>query len=143
MVIVALITTFAPVSGVRGAEWSLWVPPHLDALEDSCLLIPCVFDLPDNFLVQLRKPASAVWRKGSPWFTGSVDVFNSSRSRNLLHGKIIGDLLQKNCTTILDGLHQNYTDKYYFRIESGFLMTFPTETLIQITGKRQLNIRTP
>ncbi|XP_023681025.2 myelin-associated glycoprotein-like [Paramormyrops kingsleyae] len=121
------------LSGVRCAEWSLWVPTHLDALEDSCLLIPCGFDLPDNYLGQLSKPAGGVWRKGSPWFTGSVDVFTSSRSRNLLHGEIIGDLLQKNCTTILDGLHQNYTDKYYFRIESGFLMTFPTETLIQIT----------
>ncbi|XP_048866788.1 myelin-associated glycoprotein-like [Brienomyrus brachyistius] len=121
------------LSGVRCADWSLWVPPHLDALEDSCLLIPCIFDFPDNYIGQLRKPAGGVWRKGSQWFVGSVDVFNSSSSRNLLRGEIIGDLLQKNCTTILDGLQQNYTDKYYFRIESGFMMTLPTEMRIQIT----------
>ncbi|XP_018596844.1 uncharacterized protein LOC108927781 isoform X3 [Scleropages formosus] len=118
--------------GVACDGWSVWMPGSLEALADSCLLIPCSFDVPDDHADGLRMPAGGVWRKRSRWFEGSTDVFNSSREQNILSGRILGDLLAKNCTTILHGIPRNYSDSYFFRLETGFKLTFETNVNIDV-----------
>ncbi|KPP60518.1 hypothetical protein Z043_121478, partial [Scleropages formosus] len=120
------------VAGVACDGWSVWMPGSLEALADSCLLIPCSFDVPDDHADGLRMPAGGVWRKRSRWFEGSTDVFNSSREQNILSGRILGDLLAKNCTTILHGIPRNYSDSYFFRLETGFKLTFETNVNIDV-----------
>ncbi|XP_064189843.1 myelin-associated glycoprotein-like [Anguilla rostrata] len=118
--------------GALCAEWSAFMPQTIEALAGSCVLIPCQFEVPENEVARLKKPANGVWRKRSQWFTGGVDVYNSSHHQNILQGEITGDLIQKNCTTILDAIPSNYTDVYYFRIETGFMATFAKSVNIKV-----------
>ncbi|KAJ8339683.1 hypothetical protein SKAU_G00343160 [Synaphobranchus kaupii] len=85
----------------------------------------CLLSVPEDQVAKLTKPAIGVWRKSSQ-FDGGVDVYNSSHRQNILQGEIIGDLMQKNCTSILDAIPRNYTDVYYFRIETGFSLSTQT-----------------
>ncbi|KAG9347847.1 hypothetical protein JZ751_003863 [Albula glossodonta] len=112
------------------------MPHEIEALGGSCVLIPCKFTIPDDVTSQLTKPAVGVWIKHAPQFknTGIV-VFNSSRTHeNKLRGEILGDLIKNNCTTVLDNIPGNYTDNYYFRIETGFKATCP-KTPVKIIVK--------
>ncbi|KAL4631020.1 myelin-associated glycoprotein-like isoform X1 [Arapaima gigas] len=121
------------LSDVACSSWSAKMPQNLLALADSCLLIPCLFEVMDDHADQVRMPASGVWRKGSQWFAGSTDVFNSSKSQNILSGQILGDLMAKNCTSILDRIPHNYSDRYYFRLETGFKLTFENAVNVIVT----------
>ncbi|KAG9332095.1 hypothetical protein JZ751_015871 [Albula glossodonta] len=123
---------FCLLSAVLCSDWSVSMPQRIEVLSGSCVLIPCTFEVKDENRGELKDRASGVWRKGSQWFEGSRDVFNSSQHQNILQGQIVGDLLQKNCTTILHNLTMNYTDKYYFRIEAKFKLTFPTAVHIKV-----------
>ncbi|KAJ8339668.1 hypothetical protein SKAU_G00343010 [Synaphobranchus kaupii] len=107
------------------------MPQRIEALAGSCVLIPCAFEVPEDQVAKLTKPAIGVWRKSSQ-FDGGVDVYNSSHRQNILQGEIIGDLMQKNCTSILDAIPRNYTDVYYFRIETGFRCTFTEKVTINV-----------
>ena len=65
----------------------------------------------------MRGPATGVWRKGSRWFRDGVDVFNSSKSQNKLHGTI--DI---------------------FRLEWGDeKATFLENVLMKVNGKKNFN----
>ncbi|XP_036410784.1 sialic acid-binding Ig-like lectin 14 [Megalops cyprinoides] len=101
------------------------MPQHITALSGSCVLIPCKFKIPED--ESLSKPANGVWIKHAAQFaTEGTVVFNSSNTKNKLGGEILGDLIQKNCTSVLDNIPQSFTDKYFFRIETGrFRVTFP------------------
>lgn len=110
------------------------MPTHIETLNGSCALIPCGFAIHESQEKNLVFPAAAVWRNGSRWFTGSTDVFNSSSKVNELHGEILGDLLQKNCTSVLYNLTTRYSGLYYFRLETGFKYTFETPVQIQVVG---------
>ncbi|KAJ8339672.1 hypothetical protein SKAU_G00343100 [Synaphobranchus kaupii] len=107
------------------------MPQRIEALAGSCVLIPCAFEVPEDQVAKLTKPAVGVWRKSSQ-FDGGVDVYDSSHRQNILQGEIIGDLMQKNCTSILDAIPRNYTDVYFFRIVTGFRCTFTEKVTINV-----------
>ncbi|KAI1888990.1 hypothetical protein AGOR_G00174450 [Albula goreensis] len=115
------------LSGALCSDYTAQMPHEIEALGGSCVLIPCTFTIPDDVTSQLTKPAVGVWIKQAPQFKNAgIVVFNSSRTdENKLRGEILGDLIKNNCTTVLDNIPGNYTDKYYFRIETGFKATCP------------------
>ncbi|XP_045558719.1 sialic acid-binding Ig-like lectin 12 [Salmo salar] len=98
------------------------MPDRLDVLTGSCVQIPCSFDIPDKHKNTFNStiPISGVWIKESPKFDGRPDnvIFNSSKTVNIYQGNITGNMSQKNCTTVFFNVTTNYTNKYYFRIES-------------------------
>ena len=76
-------------TAVSCSDYSVNMPPTLETTHGSCIFIPCSFTAKDS---SVRSPATGVWRKGSQWFKDGVDVFNSFKNQNKLHGKILGDL---------------------------------------------------
>ncbi|KAJ8413240.1 hypothetical protein AAFF_G00092360 [Aldrovandia affinis] len=118
------------VSGALCNGFTTSMPQHIKALSGSCVLIPCTFNIPDEKTDEMKKPVHGVWIKHLSQFNhvDSTVVFNSSMTHNngKLEGEIIGELLEKNCTTVLNNFPEDYTDKYYFRIETLFLATFAT-----------------
>ncbi|XP_063063606.1 sialic acid-binding Ig-like lectin 12 [Engraulis encrasicolus] len=116
-------------AAVLCSDYSAHMPATLETINGSCILIPCSFVAGD---ASVRGAAGGVWRKGSQWFSGSVDVFNSSRSQNHLHGEILGDLAKWNCTSVLYNFSREYEDKYFFRLESKEKFTFAQYVLINV-----------
>ncbi|KAM4543439.1 sialic acid-binding Ig-like lectin 12 [Fundulus diaphanus] len=49
----------------------------------------------------------------------NVVIFNNSGSVNIFSLNIIGNLTEKNCTTLFPDLKTSFTDKYFFRVENG------------------------
>ncbi|KAG7469044.1 hypothetical protein MATL_G00124550 [Megalops atlanticus] len=126
------------LQGALSSEWAVWMPQSIEALSGSCVLIPCRFQLLHGWDSVLRRPAG-VWMKGGKNRNGHT-VFDSSRtgyqkSWNRIQGDITGDLLEKNCTTILDNIPADYSDEYFFRLEC------PTDLRLTFQSPVQINVR--
>ncbi|KAG7488419.1 hypothetical protein MATL_G00033810 [Megalops atlanticus] len=131
------------LSCALGSDWRVSMPQNIKVLAGSCVLIPCSFEVPDAYKARLAQVTNGVWRKHSRWFTDGIDVFNSSVSQNILRGKIVGNLTERNCTTILHNIPRNYTEKYYFRVGGGFLYTFPDFVNLNVKASPDKPLVTP
>ncbi|KAL1006370.1 hypothetical protein UPYG_G00071470 [Umbra pygmaea] len=98
------------------------MPDELNVLSDSCLQIPCAFEIPNIYSSDFNKSTniSGVWLKGATNFGNnpSIVIFNSSETDSTYQGQIIGNLFKKNCTTVFYNVKNSYTDKYFFRIDT-------------------------
>ena len=113
-------------------------PKKMEALSGSCLIIPCNFSAkPDQDFNSTR--TFGVWIKSDSRFGINRNnvIFNSSGTVTTYPMSITGELSQKNCTTLFSSLITNYTDRYFFRIESGtFIATASCDPLqITVQGK--------
>uniref|UniRef100_A0A8C8G494 Ig-like domain-containing protein n=1 Tax=Oncorhynchus tshawytscha TaxID=74940 RepID=A0A8C8G494_ONCTS len=112
------------------------MPDRLDVLTGSCMQIPCSFDIvhQNKYTFNSTILTSGVWIKGNPYFGGRLDsvIFNSTEMVNRYQGEITGNMSQKNCTTVFFNVTTNYTDKYYFRIESQPFRATDTEKFVSI-----------
>lgn len=122
-------------TAVSRSEYTAQMPATLETFHGSCIFIPCSFSTMES---HVNSPATGVWRKGSQWFKDGVDVFNSSKSHNKLHGEILGDLTLWNCTSVLYGFTKDYEDKYFFRLESNVKLTFAEYVSIKVRGMKHL-----
>ncbi|XP_034718189.1 sialic acid-binding Ig-like lectin 14 [Etheostoma cragini] len=118
-------------------ESSLFItaPKNMEALNGSCLLIPCNFSSKPDQDFNSTRTTFGVWIKNNIHFSDKTNnvIFNSSRVNNSYPMNITGDLSQKKCTTLFSSLITSYTDRYYFRIENRpFLATASCDPL-QIT----------
>ncbi|XP_064805685.1 B-cell receptor CD22-like isoform X1 [Oncorhynchus masou masou] len=110
------------------------MPDRLDVLTGSCVQIPCSFDIPDQHKDKFNSAIlpSGVWIKENSNFRERPDrvIFNSSKLVNRYQGEITGNMSQKNCTTVFFNVTTNYTNKYFFRIESQpYLATDPDKSV--------------
>ncbi|XP_019963645.2 sialic acid-binding Ig-like lectin 13 [Paralichthys olivaceus] len=120
MVAILLLLRLLFVSGALAAcsykKFCITAPQMIEALHGSCLQIPC------NFSFQPTQDFAGknigVWIKGDPRFETFPQnvIFNGSRTEND-PVKIIGNLSQKNCTSVFNNLNKTYTDKFFFRVE--------------------------
>ncbi|KAM9337563.1 myeloid cell surface antigen CD33-like [Symphorus nematophorus] len=109
----------------------------MEALSGSCLQIPCNFRLKSEQEFDSSRETFGVWIKNSRHFAQNPNnvIFNSSKTDNIYPISILGNLREKNCTTLFSSLISRYTDTYYFRIENRpFLATAICDPL-QITVK--------
>ncbi|XP_064160176.1 myelin-associated glycoprotein-like isoform X13 [Anguilla rostrata] len=121
------------LQGALGREWAIWMPQSIEALSGSCVLIPCRFDIPSSWDSSLAYDPPSV---SGQWFRYRIKVFDSrSQSASSLRGKITGDLLQKNCTTVLENPPIGYGGYYYFRLDSPYLKQTFTQQSVQINIK--------
>ncbi|XP_031652670.1 B-cell receptor CD22-like isoform X2 [Oncorhynchus kisutch] len=128
------------------------MPDRLDVLTGSCVQIPCSYDIPGKHHYTFNSTiiTSGVWIKENTHFYRHPDnvIFNSSKTVNRYQGKITGNMSQKNCTTVFFNVTTNYTNIYFFRIESQpFLATdieksvkivvrdFPSSPIITVSGE--------
>ncbi|XP_028824907.1 myelin-associated glycoprotein-like [Denticeps clupeoides] len=88
------------------------MPPDLETFEGSCVLIPCSFSIPAKYESSLMKDPTAEWKKGSRFSTHAT------------HSKILGQLTQKNCTSLLYNITKDQEDVYFFRVKTGLQHSF-------------------
>ncbi|MCJ8742893.1 hypothetical protein PDJAM_G00087490 [Pangasius djambal] len=103
------------VRGVLCREFSISLPESVEALRGLCVLIPCRFEIEEQYDAELQKDLTGIWFKDDP---NNNKVFNSKVTNNKIEGKIIGDLRMKNCTTIFYNISESDRGTYYFRIET-------------------------
>ncbi|XP_056220889.1 B-cell receptor CD22-like [Seriola aureovittata] len=107
-------------------------PQNMEALTGSCLQIPCNFSATHGKLSDNGTKITGVWIKNHRFFQGRPEnvIFNGSKTVNEYPMNITGNLAQRNCTTLFSSLITNYTDTYYFRIETRpFIATAICDTL--------------
>ncbi|XP_068200051.1 B-cell receptor CD22 isoform X2 [Antennarius striatus] len=104
----------------------------MEALSGSCLQIPCSYKAESGHEIETQGKIFGVWIKTDSKFGPFPEnvIFNSSKESNTYPMSIIGNLNEKNCTTLFSNLHKNYTDIYFFRIETKqFLATASCDKL--------------
>uniref|UniRef100_A0A671RUI9 Si:ch73-177h5.2 n=1 Tax=Sinocyclocheilus anshuiensis TaxID=1608454 RepID=A0A671RUI9_9TELE len=110
------------------------ISSKVEALNGSCVFIPCTFDINQQLENYLTDSAKRMWFKDGR----STAVFDSSRPNNgLLKGEIFGTATEKNCTTRFDNVDQSHDGSYYFRLEANGVLKYnykePTYSQVQIT----------
>ncbi|XP_041740751.1 myelin-associated glycoprotein [Coregonus clupeaformis] len=109
-------TTFL-LKGALCQQWILWTPQSIVAVGGSCLLVPCRFEIPAEFDDDLKNcTPTGLWKKNIIW--GNI-VLSSAKTdaQNIIKGEMVGNLLNKNCTTIFNSFPAGYDDTYFFRLE--------------------------
>ncbi|XP_041817307.1 B-cell receptor CD22-like isoform X2 [Chelmon rostratus] len=121
-------------------------PQKMEALSGSCLHIPCTIRPGREF--NRTRDTFGVWIKNDSRFHPYPNnvIYNSSGTVKRYPMKITGNLSEKNCTTLFSSLKTSYTDRYFFRVESGHRATavcnplqitvqdFPASPRIEISG---------
>ncbi|XP_074469832.1 myelin-associated glycoprotein isoform X1 [Sebastes fasciatus] len=123
----------ALMQGVFCKTWGVTQPQSIMGMSDSCVTVPCRFELPDNEEANIVNCSDGgVWRKGK--MSGPVVFTAQSPNSNTVQGKIVGDLTKKNCTTMFTSFPKNYSDVYFFRLECSnhVKFTFPEGVDIDI-----------
>ncbi|XP_076017163.1 B-cell receptor CD22-like isoform X1 [Genypterus blacodes] len=94
---------------------------RIEALSGSCLQIPCTFRdrSGKKYKFKSTRTTFGVWVKHNLQYNRNIVIYNSSKTVNTPPINIIGDLAQRNCTTIFNRLTTAYNGTYYFRIENG------------------------
>ncbi|XP_038548998.1 sialoadhesin-like [Micropterus salmoides] len=112
-------------------------PQKMEALNGSCLQIPCNFSAKAEQEFDSSRETFGVWIKSDSRFGINPDnvIFNSSRTVNIYPMRITGNLSQKNCTTMFSSLLTSYTNTYFFRIENKPFMSTASCDPLQITVK--------
>ncbi|CAB1351184.1 unnamed protein product, partial [Coregonus sp. 'balchen'] len=103
--------------GALCQQWILWTPQSIVAVGGSCLLVPCRFEIPAEFDADLKNcTPTGLWKKNQIW--GNI-VLSSAKTdaQNIIKGEMVGNLLNKNCTTIFNSFPAGYDDTYFFRLE--------------------------
>ncbi|XP_067281128.1 Schwann cell myelin protein [Pseudorasbora parva] len=101
---------------LRGTEsntWEIKMPPKIDVINGLCVQIPCQFEIPDSFKNSLTNSVEVMWRKTA---IDGRNVLNSD-SELSLKGNVIGNILNKNCTTVFHNLPVEFSDTYFFRLQ--------------------------
>ncbi|XP_030253888.1 vascular cell adhesion protein 1-like [Sparus aurata] len=107
----------------------------MEALSGSCLQIPCNFSAKTGREFNSSREIFGVWIKNDPNLKDYPNnlIFNSSRTNNFCPMKITGNLRERNCTTLFSSLITNYTNRYYFRIETDSFKATAVCDPLQIT----------
>ncbi|CAI5673582.1 unnamed protein product [Oreochromis niloticus] len=110
-------------------------PKKLEALSGSCLQIPCSFRPKEEQRFNSTRKIFGVWIKNDVRFgiyPNNV-IFNSNGAVSNYPMSITGNLSQRDCTTLFSNLTTNYTDTYFFRVESETLKSTAACDPLQIT----------
>ncbi|XP_077453922.1 uncharacterized protein LOC144072650 [Stigmatopora argus] len=108
--------------------WATMLPSSVQTLSNSCLFIPCTFTIPPSFDQHLDETCAVVWRRSNR--ISYTDVFNSKFTREesdrarFLQGNLLGKLLEKNCSTLLEGVSSDNAGRYILRLECDNMLKF-------------------
>ncbi|MEQ2291836.1 hypothetical protein AMECASPLE_016946 [Ameca splendens] len=122
--------------GDKTPDLIITAPNNIEALNGSCLQIPCTYNTTDKTFDSSR-PINGLWMKGGVNFASNpnIVIFNSSKSVNIYQLEMIGNLTEKNCTTLFPDLNTSYTDRYFFRVENEPFKATACADSLQITVK--------
>ena len=111
----------------------MFLPQSVNGLKGSCVRIPCRFTLARDWYPYLDTSCKAQWLKGGN--RGTL-VFDSSGDgdHNLYQGELVGNLLNKDCTTIFHNLPASQRSKLFFRIDC-YRLKYNFDTGVEFTVK--------
>ncbi|XP_026036690.1 B-cell receptor CD22-like [Astatotilapia calliptera] len=138
MVTVSILLTVLFVSGAL-ADYPQWIalymtaPKQMEALSGSCLQIPCNFRPKDEQKFISKRKIFGVWIKINGDKKPNNVIFRSNGAVNIYPMSITGNLSQRNCTTLFSILTTNYTNTYFFRVESETFKATAQHDPLQIT----------
>ncbi len=123
------------------------MPQNVTALTDSCVQIPCTFNI-SGFEDQHKKAKSyGIWLKNISQFADKDSFIAFNSSENIIRGfsdiQMTGNLSERNCTTVFYNITKNHSDHYYFRLEMDldvFRKTFNPSTYYSSKAVR-INVR--
>ncbi|KAL4000865.1 NACHT, LRR and PYD domains-containing protein 12 [Sarotherodon galilaeus] len=101
-----------------GADLFITAPKQMEALSGACLHISCSFRTKEGQKFSSTRKTFGVWIKSYHKVTRNNVIFNSSGAVSNYPMSITGNLSQRDCTTLFSDLTTNYTDTYFFRVES-------------------------
>ncbi|XP_048029706.1 sialic acid-binding Ig-like lectin 12 isoform X2 [Megalobrama amblycephala] len=101
-------------------QYNAELPRRIMALSGSCVQIPCRFNVSEISLKSTER-LFGFWMKKNHDFKISKNlVFNGKT--NIIRGfnniEILGNLSQRECTTVFYDVMKNHSDNYYFRVET-------------------------
>ncbi|CAI5673608.1 unnamed protein product [Oreochromis niloticus] len=120
VLLIVLFVSGALAGCTNEAPLFITAPKKLEALSGSCLQIPCSFRPKDEQKFNSTRKIFGVWIKNQPEFGKNPNnvIFNSSGAVSIYPMSITGNLSQRDCTTLFSDLTTNYTDTYFFRVET-------------------------
>ncbi|KAK7160813.1 hypothetical protein R3I93_008475 [Phoxinus phoxinus] len=133
-----LAADFLVFSTIISASWcngmTISVPKTLNATSGSCLLIPCRFEISTENEKCLDLSPVVTWRRGSLWSVYDTELFTNAHAQKEPLIKLVGDLREKNCTSVMMNLTSLHSDRYYFRFSSeGFSLTATRAVTINVS----------
>uniref|UniRef100_A0A8C1HA56 Zmp:0000000650 n=1 Tax=Cyprinus carpio carpio TaxID=630221 RepID=A0A8C1HA56_CYPCA len=115
------------VVGVCCRDFNISLPQNIQALNGSCVIIKCRFEIHEQYDKNLTESAAkGLWFKDGDKTNDHLVLNSTDPQPSRFNGKITGNLHEKNCTTIFYNVSSKHTGRYYFRIESGGLKYFYT-----------------
>ncbi|XP_059420310.1 myelin-associated glycoprotein-like isoform X2 [Carassius carassius] len=114
------LLVFSSILSVACCESALEVliPKSLNSTSGSCLLIPCLFNISKERENILESSPKVTWRRGSLWSLYDTDRFTIDQRQKEPVMEVVGDLREKNCTSVLRNLTSLHSDRYFFRIQA-------------------------
>ncbi|XP_048842391.1 B-cell receptor CD22-like [Brienomyrus brachyistius] len=108
------------------STWTAQMPQSIQALNGSCVLIPCTFQIPSKENLHLTNPV-VIWLTKRGW--------SDKKKLNKSDVNINGSLSEINCTTILNGISKNWTGVYSLRIKDN-----NSKNKYNVTEKVEINV---
>ncbi|CAI5673609.1 unnamed protein product [Oreochromis niloticus] len=135
VLLIVLFVSGALAGCTNEAALFITAPKKLEALSGSCLQITCSFRLKDEQKFNSTRKIFGVWIKNQPEFGKNPNnvIFNSSGAVSIYPMSITGNLSQRDCTTLFSNLTTNYTDTYFFRVETETFKATASCDPLQIT----------
>ncbi|XP_060759747.1 myeloid cell surface antigen CD33-like isoform X2 [Neoarius graeffei] len=99
-------------------DFSITLPESVEAVRGLCVLIPCSFEINGDYDADLQGDPTGIWLKYGIDLNNNKVLNSKVTKGNKIEGKLIGDLLMKNCTTIFYNITQRDRGEYHFRIEA-------------------------
>ncbi|XP_068566771.1 myelin-associated glycoprotein isoform X2 [Cebidichthys violaceus] len=126
----------ALMQGVFCKPWEVTLPERIVGISDSCVTVPCRFDVPNNEEANIVNCSDGgIWREGS---LGGPFIFTARNPyTNTLSGQIVGNLMKKDCTTTFHSFPKNYSNIYFFRLDclNHVKFTFQKGVMINIQAE--------
>ncbi|XP_016121017.1 myelin-associated glycoprotein-like, partial [Sinocyclocheilus grahami] len=125
-----LVVIIWMLRGTASDKWEIKMPKKIDAISGFCVQIPCQFEIPNSFKQSLNKIVEAIWRKTS---TEGPNVLSSEKTESLLKGNVIGNILDKNCTTVFHNFPDGFSDTFFFRLQGPEPLLYTFQQGVNIT----------
>uniref|UniRef100_A0A8C1G7L9 Si:ch211-171h4.5 n=1 Tax=Cyprinus carpio TaxID=7962 RepID=A0A8C1G7L9_CYPCA len=117
-------------AGAASDKWEIKMPKKIDAISGFCVQIPCQFEIPESFKQYLNKSVEAIWKKTS---IDGPNVLSSEKTVSLLKGNVIGNILDKNCTTVFHNFPDGFSETFFFRLQGPEPLIYTFQQGVNIT----------
>ncbi|XP_052390047.1 sialoadhesin isoform X1 [Carassius gibelio] len=117
-------------AGAASNKWEIKMPKKIDAISGLCVQIPCQFEIPDSFKQSLNNLVEGIWKKIS---AEGPNVLSSKTTVSLLKGNVIGNISDKNCTTVFYSFPDGFSETFFFRLQGPEPLLYTFQQGINIT----------